>query len=74
MHSKEHITKAVYFDCNVKNPLLLPRRHDFTWLVVGDVHAQCKHLGIPSTVSWVRQQWYWIPQVCQAVKTVISNC
>ncbi|XP_038116638.1 uncharacterized protein LOC119768917 [Culex quinquefasciatus] len=57
----------------VKHPVILPKVHQFTKLLVEELHSQNCHAG-PSLLTATVNQRYWI-QGCQSViKQVIHNC
>jgi hypothetical protein len=58
---------------DAKHPVLLPRKHHYTRLVIRQAHKCVLHQGVPQTVAEVRQQ-YWVPQCKQAVKSIIRRC
>ena len=54
-------------------PLLLPKYHMYTDLIVQCFHERALHSGCAQTLSSVRQK-YWIPQGRAAVKRILKNC
>ena len=56
-----------------KYPILLPRKADFTRLVIESAHERVFHNGIKETLAEVRST-FWIPKGRQAVKNVIKRC
>ena len=56
-----------------KFPILLPRKHRLTELIVCDTHEKHFHAGTNSTVTYIRQR-YWIPAARQCVKNILRNC
>ena len=54
-------------------PILLPRDHLFTTLVIKDAHRKVLHLGVSTTLAEVRQK-YWVPKGRQVVKKILKNC
>ena len=58
---------------SAKYPILIPRRHYFTELVVRNIHALTLHTGVESTITNIRQ-YFWIPQIRQVVKYIIQRC
>ena len=58
---------------NAMYPVLLPRKHRFTRLVVEDCHRKVMHSGVAHTLSRVRYQ-YWIPCGRSIVKSVLHKC
>ena len=56
-----------------KYPVLLPRRHHFTHLVVYKSYSIVKHNGVRETLTQVRSE-YWVCKGRQIVKTLLSKC
>ena len=54
-------------------PILLPRGHHFTRLVILKCHDQVMHNGVAETLVQVRSK-YWIVKGRQTVKKIISKC
>ena len=54
-------------------PILLPRGHHFTKLVILNGHDQVMHNGVAETLVQVRSK-YWIVKGRQTVKNIISKC
>ena len=74
LRSKGRISKVNYYDYEVLNPILLPKEHSYSRLIIRKAHFSCKHLGVQSTLNKVRLQGYWIPKARQIIKTVLSEC
>ena len=74
LRSRGRISKCLYFDYNVHNPILLPKEHRFTSLFINYCHLKVQHLGIGTTLNYLRERGYWIPKGRAAVKTELSNC
>ncbi|XP_069195602.1 uncharacterized protein [Procambarus clarkii] len=61
-------------DLEAKNPILLPRHHIVSKLIVLHIHKYCTlHGGVLDTLTELRQQ-YWLPQGRQTVKSIIKSC
>lgn len=56
-----------------KHPILLPRTHRFTELLIDDFHKTHNHPGATTLHSIIQQQ-YWIISGRQTVKSRIKNC
>ncbi|XP_070560174.1 uncharacterized protein [Ptychodera flava] len=56
-----------------KFPILLPRNHAFTRLVIQQAHIRVLHSGMQATVTNIRQR-YWIPRIRESVKAVLRKC
>jgi hypothetical protein len=54
-------------------PILLPRRHHFTKLLVQQYHTLLLHAGVGTTTAMIRHT-FWIPQIRQLIKTIIHSC
>ena len=57
----------------VKNPILLPRGHPLTILVVREAHDRVFHDGIKETLIKIRQK-FWIPRVASLTRQLIHQC
>ena len=60
-------------DYDAKYPLLLPRHHHFTELLVKEAHSMVQHAGLNVTTTFIRQR-FWIPKIRQMVKRIIHSC
>ena len=58
---------------DTKYPILLPRDHYLTRLIVEDCHRKVKHGGTKDTLTELRAE-YWIPKGRQLVRKIIFNC
>ncbi|XP_028400806.1 uncharacterized protein LOC114523939 [Dendronephthya gigantea] len=56
-----------------KNPILLPKKHYFTDLVIQEVHSRIGHSGINLTLSSLRDQ-YWVIRGREVVKKNVRRC
>ena len=57
----------------MKFPILLPKGHVFTKLVVFKAHCDVFHGGVRETLAEVRQR-FWIPQERRVIRSNIRNC
>lgn len=74
IRSGGRIDKTLYDIYEVKNPILLGKKHLLTRVIILDCHSRCEHLGAFSTLNEIRLTGYWIPQGRQAVKTTLNQC
>ncbi|XP_068204658.1 uncharacterized protein [Palaemon carinicauda] len=74
LRSRGRIAKCLYFDYNVYNPVLPPKVHKLTSLIIDYFHERVQHLGTGTTLNFLREQGFWIPKGLVAVKTEIRNC
>ncbi|GFS89331.1 integrase catalytic domain-containing protein [Trichonephila clavipes] len=56
-----------------KHPMLIPKEHHFTSLVIRHFHRVNFHTGQELVLSLIRQQ-FWIPHGKSAVKKELRNC
>ena len=56
-----------------KFPYLLPSRHQFSRLIILNIHVTLHHSGTSATVTALRQI-YWIPAARQYVRSILRNC
>ena len=56
-----------------KFPLLLPKGHPVTLIIIREGHQAVAHMGMNATVAEVRRN-YWIPQIRQGVRKVLRSC
>ena len=68
------VGKNVFFDYEVLNPILLPKNHKLTSLIIIDAHNRVKHLGIQSTLNKVRISGFRLMKPYLSVKSAISPC
>ena len=57
----------------VKNPILLPRGHPLTTLLVQEAHERIFHDGIRETLTEIRSK-YWIPRIRSLTRQLIHQC
>ena len=74
LRSRGRIAKCLYFNYDVHNPVLLPREHRFTTLLINYCHMKMQHLGIGTTLNYLRELGFWIPKGRAAIKTVLGDC
>ncbi|XP_055906876.1 uncharacterized protein LOC129942102 [Eupeodes corollae] len=56
-----------------KRPIILPRQHIVTYLIVGDYHQRFCHKNNETVVNEVRQKFY-IPKLRIVLKSVVKEC
>ena len=57
-----------------KHPVILPRKHHVTTLIISHYHQKVQHQGRGMTLSELRANGYWILHGCAAVTSYISSC
>ena len=58
---------------STKHPILLPRNHPITSLIVWDAHRRVQHNGVKETLTEVRTK-YWIVKGRSLVRSTIHRC
>ena len=56
-----------------KNPILLPKKHALTTLIIERCHSAVLHGGVGETLCKVREK-FWVPQARQIIKTILNRC
>lgn len=56
-----------------KHPILLPKDHHITSLIVRDIHLTTLHGGNNLTLATLRMQ-YWVPSARNLIRKIIHNC
>ena len=74
IRSKGRIEKNADLKYNVVNPLVMSKGHHLTRLLIFYAHCQCMHMGLQSTLNYLRIHGLWIVKARQAVSSVISEC
>ncbi|KAG1930139.1 hypothetical protein F2P79_022561 [Pimephales promelas] len=57
-----------------KHPLILPKEHHVTKLIIAHHHESVKHQGKGFTINAIRSSGYWIPGMNRVVTSYIHNC
>eukprot|EP00794_Sanderia_malayensis_P005770 gene5770-biopygen4684 len=58
---------------DARNPIILPKNHEFTDLVIMDCHVKVHHCRVSATIAELRSR-YWITQGRQYVKRLLQKC
>ncbi|XP_063378884.1 uncharacterized protein LOC134665822 isoform X2 [Cydia fagiglandana] len=58
---------------DVKHPLLLPRDHRLTTLIIEDYHHRFMHPGLQTLQNLLAQE-FWVLSARRAINSVISSC
>ena len=54
-------------------PLLMPKKHPITVILIREAHKAVAHMGMNAKVAEIRRN-YWIPQIRQCVRKVLNTC
>ena len=60
-------------ESETRRPVILPRQHRFTRLVIEECHQRVHHSGVRATLAELRSR-YWVPRGRQVVKRILSEC
>ena len=60
-------------ESEARRPVILPRQHRFTRLVIEECHQRVHHSGVRATLAELRSR-YWVPRGRQVVKRILSEC
>ena len=74
IRSKGRIEKNVDLKYDVVNPVVMAKNHHLTKLLIYYAHCQSMHMGLQSTLNYLRIHGLWILKARQAVLSVISDC
>ena len=55
------------------HPMILPKKHHITQLIVADVHNRCPHAGVNLVLAQVRKR-YWVIDGWQVVRNWDQEC
>ena len=74
IRSRGRIEKNVDLKYEIVNPLVMSKNHHLTKLLIHFAHCDSMHLGLQSTLNYLRMHGVWIVKARQAVTSVISEC
>ena len=72
MHCTGRLGKSE-LDVEAREPIVLPKGHKFTELIIKQCHDRVMHSGVRSTLAQLRSR-YWVPKGRQEVKRVVGAC
>ncbi len=59
---------------SVKHPVIIPKDHHITKMIISQCHENVKHQGKGLTINEIRSQGYWIPGMSRAVAAHVHHC
>ena len=68
-----YLTENVEVPFSVKYPVLMPRNHHLTMLIVKDAHGHVHHNGVRETLTEIRSK-FWIPRGRSYVRYFVHHC
>ena len=60
-------------EVDARGPIILPRDHAYTTLVIQDCHERVLHSDVRATLAEMRST-YWVPKGRQCMKKVLGKC
>ena len=66
--------KKANLPTDVKHPILLPKAHKITMLIVNHYHQRCQHQGRHITHGTIRNAGFFIENGGKVIKQLIKNC
>ncbi|XP_058816615.1 uncharacterized protein LOC131679881 [Topomyia yanbarensis] len=67
------LSNCQFVEDAVKRPILLPKRHHVTNLVIADIHEKYRHINHETVLNEIRQKFY-IPRLRTVYNQVRRNC
>lgn len=58
----------------VKHPVVIPKDHHITKMIISQCHANVKHQGKGLTINEIRSEGYWISGISRAVASHVHHC
>ena len=58
---------------DAKHPVILPKQHHVSDLIIRHYHLRCGHSGLEHTLSMIRER-YWIVQARISLRRVLNEC
>jgi hypothetical protein len=74
IRSKGRLSRSTFYKYEVQSPVLLPKNHYFTELVINDCHNAVQHLGVNTTLNCLRNRGFWVTKARQAIRSVLNKC
>ena len=72
--SKGRIDKNLELKYHVVNPVLMHKQHHLTKLIIYYAHCKSMHMGLQSTLNFLRMHGMWVLKARQAVLSVLKEC
>ena len=67
------LDNAFYLSNESKRPIILPKKHPLTNLVVYWYHQRLNHINVNTTINEIRQR-FWVPAIRMVVNRVQGQC
>ncbi|KAL3973900.1 serine/threonine kinase 17 [Sarotherodon galilaeus] len=66
--------KDASFSSILKHPVIVPKGHHVTQLIIDHFHSKVQHQGKGFTINEIRVNGFWIPGINKAVANFIHQC
>ncbi|XP_075156889.1 uncharacterized protein LOC142230140 [Haematobia irritans] len=73
IRASRRIQNAVFLSLEARQPIILPKNHRYTWLLVEFYHQKFLHINTATAMNEIRQK-YWIPSLRQLLNNIQSKC
>lgn len=67
------LRRSTYLSDNSIEPQILDGDHQFTKLLVLDLHERCQHYCVQAVLNQFRKK-YWMPQLTGKVQKIVNSC
>ncbi|XP_059223126.1 uncharacterized protein LOC131996940 [Stomoxys calcitrans] len=67
------IQNGAFLNLEARQPIILPKNHRFTRLLVEFYHRKFLHINTATAMSEIRQK-YWVPSLRQLLNSIQSHC
>lgn len=62
------------FSSTLKHPVIIPKGHHVTQLIIAHFHSKVQHQGKGLTINEIRSNGFWIPGISKAVANFVQQC
>lgn len=66
--------KNASFSTTLKHPVIVPKHHHVTKLLIAHFHSNVQHQGKGQTINEIRSNGFWIPGINKAVASFVHQC
>ena len=74
IRSKGRFGQSTQFSYDAVNPILISGRSPLAELLITHAHRECKHLGLNSTLYYLRNTGFWLTSARSSVMRIIGKC
>nr|XP_049461184.1 uncharacterized protein LOC125906437 isoform X2 [Anopheles coluzzii] len=73
LRARGRLANICYLSDDVKQPIILPKRHHVTELIIQHYHERYMHKKMEAVIAAIRQR-FWVIDLRAVVRSVISKC